>query len=39
MGFNPYQTIRRARMTRRSDIILLVSFLAVLAGLIAWAMA
>jgi hypothetical protein len=39
MGFNPYQTIRRARMTRRGDIIYLVSFLVVLAALIAWAMA
>lgn len=39
MGFNPYRTIRRARMTRRGDITFLVSFLLVLALLIAWAIA
>jgi hypothetical protein len=36
MGFDPYRRIRRARMTRRGDILFLAGFLVVVAGLMVW---
>lgn len=37
MGFDPYRRVRRARMTRRGDLVFLIGFLALLAGLVLWA--
>jgi hypothetical protein len=38
VGFNPYSRIRRNRMTRRGDLIFVLSFMAVITALIVWAM-
>jgi len=38
VGFNPYNQIRRARMTRWGDALFLGFFLAVTAGAIVWAL-
>jgi hypothetical protein len=38
VGFDPYRRIRRARMTRRGDLIFLGAFLALTVGLIVWAL-
>jgi hypothetical protein len=37
VGFDPYSRIRRARMSRRGDLIFLGSFLVLIAALIVWA--
>lgn len=38
MGFNPYARIRRARMTRRGDILFLAVFGLLIAAMLVWAM-
>lgn len=38
VGFDPYRRIRRARLTKRGDILFLVTFLVVIAALLVWAM-
>lgn len=38
MGFNPYARIRRARMTRRGDILFLTVFGLLVAAMLVWAM-
>lgn len=38
VGFNPYLRIRRARMTRRGDVLFVVFFLALVAAALVWAM-
>jgi hypothetical protein len=37
VGFDPYKRIRRARMTRRGDLVFLATFLVVMIALIVWA--
>lgn len=37
MGFNPYNQIRRARMTRRGDVLYVGFFLLVIVALVVWA--
>jgi hypothetical protein len=37
VGFDPYRRIRRARMTRRGDVIFFTTFLVVTVALLAWA--
>jgi hypothetical protein len=37
VGFDPYKTIRRARNTRRGDLIFLGSFLVLVVALFLWA--
>jgi hypothetical protein len=37
VGFDPYRRIRRARTTRRGDLLFLGVFLALVVGLIVWA--
>jgi hypothetical protein len=38
VGFDPYRRIRRARMTRRGDILFLAGFLFLIAALVAWSL-
>lgn len=38
MGFNPYARIRRARMTRRGDLLFLAFFGLLIAAMLLWAM-
>lgn len=38
VGFNPYNRIRRARMTRTGDLLYVGIFLALIAGLVIWAL-
>ena len=38
MGFNPYARIRRNRMTKRGDVVFVVSFLLIIVALFVWAM-
>jgi len=37
MGFNPYNRIRRARMTRTGDIAYVAVFVAIVAAAVLWA--
>lgn len=37
MGFNPYSRIRRNRMTRTGDLVFVGFFLALVIGLVVWA--
>jgi hypothetical protein len=37
VGFDPYRRIRRARMTRRGDVLFLVGSVAVIVALLVWA--
>lgn len=37
VGFDPYRRIRRARTTRRGDLIFLLTFSLVIVGLLVWA--
>ena len=37
MGFNPYNRIRRARMTRTGDIVFVAVFLALTLAAVVWA--
>jgi len=38
VGFDPYKQIRRARQTRRGDLLFLGSFLVMILALIVWAL-
>jgi hypothetical protein len=38
VGFNPYARIRRARMTRRGDVLFLAVFGVLVAAMFVWAM-
>jgi hypothetical protein len=37
VGFDPHRRIRRARMTRRGDLIFVGSFVVLITALIVWA--
>jgi hypothetical protein len=37
VGFDPYRRIRRARTTRRGDLVFLLSFTLVVVALLVWA--
>jgi hypothetical protein len=37
VGFDPYRRVRRARMTRRGDLMFLVGFAVVIAAALLWA--
>jgi hypothetical protein len=38
VGFNPYKTIRRARMTRRGDLIYVGFFVLLCLAAVVWAL-
>jgi hypothetical protein len=37
VGFDPYRRVRRARLTRRSELVFLVVFLALFVAVVVWA--
>jgi hypothetical protein len=38
VGFDPYRQIRRARMTKRGDVVFVTTFLLLICAALVWAM-